>query len=257
MPISVDQGAIDRAEAVRVLLRGLDDSTYLPLPPLCGADLCVLGGPKHPVFWGRLASAWLGLDEHARIRLIEARTQSLVKRSLLIEEAAGAGRFPDPSFAPAPELGILLAARSRPSFVIATHPSKRLPSVSYFALGDESTPVRALLQEIPDVPDDEDLAGTWGPLSLVFCYRMCTPAAAAGFLARWALKPLPAKPGQMPPARTVTLLRPDETAMSATHQLAIHSDGATARIDAPDGPSALDVHGLRRVMADLIDKGTR
>jgi len=227
------------------------------LPPLCGADLCVLGGPKHPVFWEPLASAWLGLDAHARMRLIESRTQSLVNRSLLIEESPCVGHFTGPRFTLAPELGILLAARCRPSFIIATHPSKRLPSVNYFAIGDESNPVRAILQEIPDIPDHEDLTRTWGPLSLVFCYRICTPAAAAGFLARWALKPLPAKPGQEPSPRTVTLLRPGESTTSAPHQLAIHSDGTEARIDGPGVSSAHDVHGLRGIMADLISKGTR
>jgi hypothetical protein len=243
---------------VSALLRGLDDNTYLPLPPLCGADLCALGDPEHQVFWEPLANAWLGLDARVRTQLIESRTRSLVNRALLTEETPGAGRLPGASsgagFALAPELGLLLAARRRPSFIVATHPSRRLPAVSYYALGDESNPVRAIVQEIPDVPDCEDLTRTWGPLSLVFCYRLCTPAAAAGFLARWALKPLPAEPGQDPSPRTVTLLRPDETT-SVPHQLAIQSDGTKARVAGANMHGPLDVNDLQRIMSDLITKG--
>jgi hypothetical protein len=239
---------------VSALIRGLDDNTYLPLPPLCGADLCVLGDPEHQVFWEPLANAWLGLAAPARTQLIESRTRSLVNRALLIDETQGIGYSPGASFTCAPELGILLAARRRPSFIVATHPSKRLPSVSYFALGDESNPVRAIVQEIPDIPDCEDLTRAWGPLSLVFCYRMCTPAAAAGFLARWALKPLPAEPGQEPSPRTVTLLRPGKTT-SVPHQLAVHSDGAKARVAGANVSGALDVNDLRRIMSELISKG--
>ena len=229
---------------VGALLSGLDDSTYLPLPPLCGADLCLLGDPEHQVFWQPLANAWLGLDARTRAQLIESRTKSLVNRALL----TGAG------FALAPELGILLAARRRPSFIVATHPSKRLPAVSYYALGDEASPVRAIIQEIPDLPDSEDLARTWGPLSLVFCYRLCTPAAAARFLARWALKPPPAEPGQDPSPRTVTLLRPEETT-SVPRQLAIQSDGTTARVTGANASGALDATDLTRVMSELIAGG--
>jgi hypothetical protein len=232
---------------VGALLRGLDDNTYLPLPPLCGADLCMLGDPEHQVFWEPLANAWLGLDARTRTQLIESRTRSLVNRALLIDASSGAG------FALAPELGILLAARRRPSFIVATHPSKRLPAVSYYALGDEANPVRALVQEIPDLPDGEDLARTWGPLSLVFCYRLCTPAAAARFLARWALKPPPAEPGHDPSPRTVTLLRPDETT-SVPRQLAIQSDGTKARVTGANVPGALDVDDLTRIMSDLMTK---
>jgi len=241
---------------VSALLRGLDDSTYLPLPPLCGADLCVLGDPVHQVFWEPLANAWRRLDAGVRRQLTESRTRSLANRALLIEETPGIGYFPSASFALAPELAILLAARRRPSFIIATHPSKRLPSVSYYALGDESNPVRAIVQEIPDLPDREDLTRQWGPLSLVFCYRLCTPAAAAGFLAQWALKPPPAEPGQDPSPRTVTLVRPGETT-SVPRQLAIHSDGMNARIAGANLPGALDMHDLRRIMSDLIANGTQ
>ena len=239
---------------VSALACGLDDNSYLPLPPLCGADLCVLGDPEHQIFWEPLAKAWLGLDPRTRTQLVESRTRSLVNRALLIEETSGMDRLPGAGFALAPELGILLAARRRPSFIVATHPSKRLPAVSYFALGDESNPVRAIVQEIPDVPDREDLTRTWGPLSLVFCYRLCTPAAAAGFLARWALKPLPAEPGQEPSPRTVTLVRPNETT-SVPHQLVVQSDGMKARVAGANVSGALDENDLRRIMSELISKG--
>jgi hypothetical protein len=83
---------------------------------------------------------------------------------------------------------------------------------------------------------------------------MCTPAAAAGFLARWALKPLPAEPGQKPSPRTVTLLRPGETT-SVPHQLAVHSDGTKARVDGANASGALDANDLTRIMSELISKG--
>ena len=59
------------------LLATLDDSTFVSLGVLFGADLCVLGGTRHPTCWEPLKSAWQQLDQCRREQLTEASTRAM------------------------------------------------------------------------------------------------------------------------------------------------------------------------------------
>jgi hypothetical protein len=52
-------------------------------------ELCVLGGPRQPLFEEPVAHAWLQLGNRRRKKLIEWVTEGMVDRGLLIEGDAG------------------------------------------------------------------------------------------------------------------------------------------------------------------------
>jgi hypothetical protein len=98
---------------------------------LNGAELCILGGPKHPSFWEPLATSWLRSDPQPRNRMIEACTNMMIERGLLIEETPGERYHPGAHFALSPELGLALAARCRPTFAITTSYTAQLPRSAF------------------------------------------------------------------------------------------------------------------------------
>ena len=48
-----------------------------------GADLCVLGGTKHPSCWEPLKNAWHELDQRERERISVSRAQAMLDRGLI------------------------------------------------------------------------------------------------------------------------------------------------------------------------------
>ena len=74
----------------------------------------------------------------------------MVERGLLIDGSTQTGRQHGSGYALKPELGIMLAARCRPSFIVVTEiglPDLRTPR--FFALGDQAEPVRGFVVEEP------------------------------------------------------------------------------------------------------------
>ena len=53
MPMRIDTTDVGYREEARALLDSLDDSTFVSLGVLFGADLCVLGGASHPACGSR------------------------------------------------------------------------------------------------------------------------------------------------------------------------------------------------------------
>jgi hypothetical protein len=257
MSISFDATASERSEAARALFDKLDHDGHVNLLMLNGAELCILGGPKHPLFWEPLAASWLGSDPQPRNRMVEACTNMMIDRGLLIEEAPGSGYYPGAHFALSAELGITLAARCRPRFVISTHHSARLPTVNLFAIADEASPVRGIVLETPDmVPGTKQHAENMGPLGLLFYYVLHTPDSAAEHLADWTIRPAPVKRFHKQPPRTVSLVRPGNPE-SAGLRLSVVGDGTSARVEGLGVTGEYDKDGLRRIMGDLIAQGTR
>jgi hypothetical protein len=135
----------------------------------------------------------------------------MVERGLLIPDPSA----PDPT-APGsvhaldPRLGIMLAARTRPAFVITVHFSPAIPPLSLFALGDDEAPVRGIVLESPGGnPATPTKRPKGGPLGVVFYYLLLTPENAADFLAKWTIRPAPAKrPFRDQPPRIMSLFRP-------------------------------------------------
>jgi hypothetical protein len=181
-------------------------------------------------------------------------TDGMVERGLLYPEpGAEPGRA---SYALAPALGIALAARSRPAFIVVTETAvTALRTPRFLALGDEEVPVRAIVVEEPaalpagnrDFPNIAKL----GPLGRFYRYLLVSRVRAAELLAEWAIAPPPA--GTDPSsARAVSRFR---AGGGPGAQLGIRGDGSTAHLVRPpeDGPGdAYDRAGLAAVMLDLL-----
>lgn len=137
-----------RAQAVREMLARVRQEQAVGLAELLTVELCVLGGPKHSYFDQVSARAWLALRDRDRAKLMQTYTKTLVDRSLLLSESASGAR--GSSYGLSTELGIVLAARCRPGFILATGISDaQLRQPAVFALGDEEDPLQALVIETP------------------------------------------------------------------------------------------------------------
>jgi len=257
MPIELEFEAAGRTAAARAIFSRLDDEGYVSLPVLNGADLCMLGGPKHPFFWEPLATAWLGLRPRDRNGYIETRTRGMIEDGRLIEIAAGNSHHPGARYAVSPELGILLAARSRPTFVIASHFSSQLAPLSLFGVGDETEPVRGVVMAVPVAPPGKaEEPAKPSPVTDVFDHILTTTIHAAEFLADRVIRPAPAKNHfQKQPPRLVALFRPGD-GLAPAAELSILGNGATAQVTGPGISGDLDKESLRTVLLDLFGQGT-
>lgn len=257
MSIPFDMTATEHTDAAGALFGKLYTDGYTNLGVLCGADLCILGGPQHPFFWEPLATAWLALKSRPRNQILEARTNSMIKAGLLVEPTPGKGYYPGAQFAVSPELGTMLTARSRPAFVVVGHFTRQLAPVSLFAIGDKSKAVRAIVIELPVAsPSRSNKTVRADPLECIFDYLLATPDLAAQFLAGWTLTPAPTEhPAEEQPPRLVSLIGPGEGLESAHRQLSVLGNGITAQVIGQGVTDEYDKAGLRRVIRDLIAQG--
>jgi hypothetical protein len=252
MSIRIDTADSGYTAEARALLDSLDDTTFVSLAVLFGADLCALGGTKHPACWEALKSAWQQLDEEERERLTHTSAMSLCARNLA---AAGppVGRGVAALIVPAcckmsARLRILLSARESPAFVIATHHESRTPAVTYFQPHGTS----AIVQEIPERTDGADPGSPRSPLDVMFSYRLSTQAFAAAELARWALKPVPATRYRPKPPRLICFFGRTEAGRPVSYQLTVHRNGKKAHIDAPDISADFGIRQLTTFMTDVV-----
>jgi hypothetical protein len=247
------------------------------LVTLSALELCVLDGPRHPVFDTRVAQAWTRVTERRRRKVTEEITASLVRRGLLID---GAPQHPtvqpggNYSFKPElglmysfkPELGLMLAARCRPAFVVLAKGERDdLRPFNLFALGDQADPTRAIVAELPTAlppdraaryPDTRKL----GPLGWIYRYVLVSTADAADLLARWTMTP-PAQPGEAAPVPyLVSAYSPDRQDPAGYH-LRVRGDGIQALVDGPGidsaQPAQHDLEQLRGFMLDLLARASR
>jgi hypothetical protein len=263
MTLGIDIAAASRTEAARQLIdRARDD--LVDLVVVSALDLCVLGGLRHSLFDENVARAWLRLGDRQRRKLIDSVTESMVSRGLLIDEGLRTSAQPrSGSYALQPELGLMLAARCRPSFVVITAAEDQdLRSLRLFALGDQAEPVRGLVVEMPAAPPVRDGGksddGKLGPLGWIYRYVLASPDMAAEVLARWTISP-PGRPGTgLPGAYLVSVYRPDRENPSGA-QLRVRGDGTRARLggDGDQNAAELDASGLRAVMLGLLTGPSR
>jgi hypothetical protein len=282
-----------RGQAAREMVARAQ-SAPLELVVLSGMELCVLGAPEQVLCEEKLAAAWLGYSERRRRKAMDLTTEALVKRGLLLEQR---GAAPGPASGPAPDgapeatpldgapadgaarrdttpegyamdpaLGLVLAARSRPAFVVVTAldgAEARTPRM--YALGDEQEPVRAVVVEVPEAapPGDFPHLDRMGALGRLYRYVLMSRDTAADWLARWADQPAPdalrAKNGRLPP-RLVSVYRHDEGRDLRGFTVAFRHDGGRAQLlekGAPDGEvvGAYDRDGVRGIMSDLLVLG--
>src|SRR5579875_1177251 len=113
--------AVERTDAAQRLIEQAQDTELVDLVVLSALELCVLGGPKHPLFEEAAAQAWLKLRDRRRKQVITWATESMVKRGLLTENSSSTNGTPgDGTYSLSPALGIALAARCRPAFIVVT-----------------------------------------------------------------------------------------------------------------------------------------
>lgn len=246
------QELIDRAQAQDVLL------TFLT-----AMDLCVLGGPRQVLFDEAPVKAWAGMRHRARKNGPAVIINDLQERGLLIRQTptapfAAPGGDRDPGlagYAFSPKLGVVMAARTRPTLAI-TCEQEKVPSryPRFFGLGDEQDPLRALVREAPVAapPGDFPHLGKAGPLGWFYQYDLVSKASAADFLARWALLRSQRHPDA---PRLVTQLRHDEGQLLTLQTLAVRTeDGKTARlVGAGANGERYDQAGLTGVMSGLLN----
>ncbi len=247
MGIRIDTAGAGYTAPARRLPGILDDSSYYSLGVVSGADLCVLGGTKHPSCWEPLKNAWHELDERERERISASRAQAMLDRGLIAALPSRPGN--SVRYVLVDDLRILLAAREFPAFTIVTHHEPRTPDVTYFQPSGTS----AIVQEIPERSGRHWPRSPGSPLDVIFSYRFSGQAFAAQELARWALKPVPTDRSRPKPPRLICFSGRTEAGRHASYQLAVHRNGNKAHVDAP-GTSAAFTH--RELVSFLTDTVT-
>jgi S-DNA-T family DNA segregation ATPase FtsK/SpoIIIE len=184
------------------------------------------------------------------------------RRGLLIEDPSGHGvRQPGGAYSLKPELGLMLAARCRPAFVVIAKGERHdLRPLSLFALGDQTDPVQAIVAELPAGLPPDRAAGSrnsrkLGPLGRIYRYVLVSRASAADLLARLTIAP-PAPSGDAAPVRYLVSAYCPDREYPAGYHLTVRGDGTRAVVGGPGAGSAqsaqYDLDGLRGIMLDLL-----
>ena len=256
MELDIDLAAAERTEATRRLIATAQSDGMIPLGVLGGMDLCILGGPKHPMFPEAVTNAWLNLGNHARKKLIEDRTADMVDRGILTKDSPTGH-----AYALNPDLGVALAARCRPAFIVTAGVGPHLRPLCFFALGDQAEPMQGLVVEVPISLADTDRKypnyKKFGPLGWLYSYALLMPNEAAFMLAEWVSKVPPDSPRSLEqPPYVVTLFRPGD-GLTPTAELSVLGNGTTARVTGAGMSGELDKETLRTVLLDLFGQGTK
>jgi hypothetical protein len=245
------------ADTVRDLVAEANAEGVVPLKSLMAMELCVLGGPRHAFFDETVAHAWLGLSDKMRKKLTASAIGYLRERELLLPHAIS--RDAPVSYSLSPELGVVLAARCRPSFVIVnaiSGTSLRQPVL--FGFGDREVPVRGIVAELPRAAQDtemKDFAKQFGPLGWTYSYVLFSPESAVVFQADWVADPLPERPDVRDGvSRVITKLHPVGETGQAGWRMSFRGDGKGAEVETGDGQPArrYSVDELRSLMSEFI-----
>jgi hypothetical protein len=262
--------ATGRTEAAATLIEQAQHSDFVELVTVSALELCVLGGPKHPLFEEPVAHAWLQLGNHRRKKVMEWVTEGMVKRGLLIEDSAGFSPVnKGATYSLKPTLGIALAARCRPAFIIITETADaNLRTPRFFALGDQDHPVRGVVVEEPaalpaDMAGDFPYVKKFGALGRFYRYVLISQEKAAEALAELTISPPePPGAGEMP-GWMVSFYHRYDGRNPVGFQLRVRGSGTKAQLIGPDGgdrgvgTAEYDFAGLAAVMLDLIHRQTR
>lgn len=264
MTLDTGIAAAERTAAARQLIEQAQ-ADVVDLVTVSALELCVLGGPKHPLFEEIVAQAWMQLGDRRRKKVMESVTEGMVERGLLIGNNPQTGpRHRENSYSLKPELGIMLAARCRPwSIVVADAENEQLRTPRFFALGDEAEPIRGVVVEEPttlppDIADRFHHLRKLGPLGRFYRYVLVSRDKAAEVLAELTISP-PRRSGVVvSPAWEVSAFYPGSKNAGGS-PLRIQGDGTTVRLNPLDAGdidrstgAVYDVAGLRAVMLHLI-----
>jgi hypothetical protein len=268
MTLDTDIAAAARTGAARQLIDQAQ-AEAVNLVTVSALELCVLGGPAHPLFEEAVARAWGRLGGRRREKVIQWVTEGMVERGLLIEDGLRTGFWqPGRDYSLKPGLGLMLAARCRPAFIVITEAAERdLRAPRFFALGDRAEPVRGIVAELPaalpaDMAGDFPNVRKLGPLGRFYRYVLLSRDQAAGMLAELTIAP-PRQSGEAAASAWLVSAYCPDSKRPFGYRLSVRGDGITARLDGSgpgDGVAAgteYDVEGLRSVMLDLITRPSR
>src|ERR1700733_14847963 len=141
MTLDMDIAAGEQTQAARNLIAQAQDA-LVDLVMVTALELCSLGGPEHPLFDEIPIQAWTRLGQQERGQITEQATQGLVRPGLLVyTPSRNTPEQPIETCELKPELGLVLAARCRPAFVvIAQAEDHDLRTLRLFALRDKGEP---------------------------------------------------------------------------------------------------------------------
>jgi hypothetical protein len=181
------------AEGIDELIRR-SRSGVVQLPILFGMDLWVLGGAHHALADLAVTARWIDFNSKQQAMSRDFVLSQLWENDLLLESPATTGQV-----AVTPELGLVLQARSRPTFAVLAQvdgaPGR--PPFKLYAVGDQSDPVQAMLLETPQKPPPDHRSAyqrsfaAMRELMWMFNFRLVSPERAMDMLAAWASVPVP------------------------------------------------------------------
>ena len=258
MTLAIDIAAGERTQAARNLIDQAQDG-LVDLVIVAALELCWLGGPSHPLFDEMPARAWARLGRLQRRQVTDQATQGLVRRGLLIDTTSRTSpEQPIETCALKPELGLVLAARCRPAFVVIIQAEDHnVRTLRLFALGGGADPVRGFVLEAPGLPPHPERhfaeVSKLGPLGWCYRYVLVSRDMAADILAQWTIFP-PLHPGASACLGWLVSAWYPDRKNPAGNRLRIRGDGTRACLDGlTRGASAqYDVEGLQAVMLDLL-----
>ena len=253
MPISFDTTAAERSGEVRALFAALASAPDEPivLTTLSGVDLCILGA----VSWEALAASWNRLRPEDRSKITQSRVNQMLTRGLLIERSPGQGDDPLACYAVSPKLGIALAARSNPAFIVTSSVAPKQAPLSLFGVADAVAPIRGIVMEVPSFSSGKSNENVGlEPLSWQFNHLLATADFAAEYLAESAIKTAPANAFHKKTARTVGLFRPG-AGLKPRAELSILGRGTTASVKGPGIDGEVDATAMKAIALQLFEQG--
>jgi hypothetical protein len=181
-------------EEARWLLDAAERDGIALLPELLAVDLCVLGAALQSVFEEPVWRAWLALSDATRERFVLDVLNGLARRRLLdppADEDGSALRVRAP-------LGFIMAARSRPAFVVVCSVGEvQRGAPRMYGIAEDDRGLRAVLAE--QVSAERIGLGTGhrerlgraadrdrpGDLNQIYKYALMSPGRAVQVLASW------------------------------------------------------------------------
>jgi hypothetical protein len=236
----------------------------IPLMVLSGLDLCALDGTRHVLFDEAVARTWYDWDQRTREHVRREVIDSLAARDLLLRDPVLDERAPHDRdvFAMAPELGVVLHAKTRPGFAVLAHiEGLSARPLRMYSFGDQTRPLQAVVVEIPrpGPPGPWPHTDKLNALGWLYQYVLVAPAAAAELLAQWAIEQ-----DRDSAVRVVSVLthRPGRDLRDLT--VLARGDGRTARLAQcwregthPDWTGPHSYPDLTQVMSELLAAASR
>lgn len=158
----------------------LAPADVIKMPVMGAAELCMLGAMSTSLVDEDVQAWWARKSEADRFRLSLIALGNLVHRELLDPPAPGQEDRPssDVLLRAKPKLAVLLAARTRPSFIALQRAAERADpgeQTRMYGLADTTAGVRAVLAETRMTPEPG--------LNCVYMYHLLSAAGCASSLA--------------------------------------------------------------------------